>query len=275
MVQGLIGRKIDQTQAFLEDGTRVPVTRVFVGQNTVTSVRNTEKNGYDAVQIGFGSKKKSNKAELGHVKGAKLEKATQFLKEVKSEGSDSLEVGAVIAPSDVFKAGDIIDVLGFSKGKGYAGVVKRHNFRGGPRTHGQSDRERAPGCIGQTTTPGRVYKGKRMAGRMGSENVTLKNLQVLEVKDGEVWVKGLIPGVRGSSVVIEKVGEGKKFVPLYAEKVEGPVQPEAEEPVQEAEPQAPEVQAEAQKESAEVQPEVPQEVNAAEPETKEEVKDAS
>lgn len=117
------------------------------------------------------------------------------------------------------KAGDLVDVIGISKGKGFAGVVKRHHFKGGPRTHGQSDRERAPGSIGQTTTPGRVYKGKRMAGHMGHSRTTIKNLQVVDVEENKntLLIKGLVPGPVKSRVFIKKVGEDKKFVPLWKE----------------------------------------------------------
>ena len=111
----------------------------------------------------------------------------------------------------------MINVTGVPKGKGYAGVVKRHHFKGGPRTHGQSDRERAPGSIGQTTTPGRVYKGKRMAGRMGHETATIRNLEVLDVSADLILVKGLVPGGRNTLIILKKVGENKKFVPLYKE----------------------------------------------------------
>ncbi len=132
--------------------------------------------------------------------------------------------GTAITVSDVFVPGDIVDVTGISKGKGFAGGVKRWGFKGGPRTHGQSDRERAPGSLGQTTTPGRVYKGKKMAGRMGQETVTVKNLEVIEVTaDGMLLIKGLVPGSLNSIVVVKKMGTNKKFVPLYREIVEEPV----------------------------------------------------
>ncbi len=274
MVTALIGKKIDQAQAFLEDGTRVPVTSVVVSANTVVLVKQKDKHGYDAVQLAFGQKKKATKAELGQAKGAKLEKAPFLLKEVKLADAESLpEVGAVIALSEIFKPGDVIDVMGFSKGKGYAGVVKRHNFKGGPRTHGQSDRERAPGSIGQTTTPGRVYKGKRMAGRMGSENVTIKNLQILDIKDEELIIKGLIPGIRGGHVVIEKVGEAKKFTPLWSEPQEEVSSEETPEPEVQASPEVqiqPEVQVEAEQKVEEVE-KVEQEIQI-QPEIKEEAK---
>ena len=127
--------------------------------------------------------------------------------------------GTEINLADIFTPGDIVDVTGISKGKGFAGGVKRWNFKGGPRTHGQSDRERAPGSIGQTTTPGRVYKGKKMAGRMGQDTVTVKNLEVIGITDdGVLLIKGLVPGSVNSIVVVKKMGTNKKFVPLYTGK---------------------------------------------------------
>ncbi|MCL5438386.1 MAG: 50S ribosomal protein L3 [Patescibacteria group bacterium] len=219
MINAIIGQKIDQTHRFLEDGKRIPVTEVFLMDNPITAIKTKEKNGYNAVQIGFGSKKHSNKSVLGNVKGAGLKTAPLLLREVRVSEEDVLNIkpGDLIKVLDVLKPGDIIDVSGVSKGKGFAGGVKRYHFKGGPRTHGQSDRERAPGSIGQSTTPGRVYKGKRMAGKMGAENVTVKNLQVVGVLENKVLIKGLIPGFKNSFVVIKKTGEAKKFIPLYKE----------------------------------------------------------
>ncbi len=211
---------MEQSQKFLEDGARIPVTRIWVKGNVVTGVRTAEKNHYSAIQLGFGTKKKANKAEMGNVKGAKLEKAPKFLKEVRMNEDTDLEAGVSINAVEILKEGDIIDVTATSKGKGYSGVVKRHGFAGGPRTHGQSDRERAPGSIGQTTTPGRVYKGKRMAGRMGHETVTIRNLQVVGVAEDEILVKGLVPGSVNTMVIVKKVGESKKYTPLFGIKAE-------------------------------------------------------
>lgn len=256
-MNGLIGKKIDQTQAFLEDGTRVPVT-LLACDNTVIMLRTKDKNGYLAVQLGGGFKKNSTKSEMGTAKGAKLEKAPKFLREIRLADDESMpDIGSKVSIADVFKPGDVIDVIGLSKGKGYAGVVKRHHFKGGPRTHGQSDRERAPGSIGQTTTPGRVYKGKRMAGRMGSDKVTIKNLKVLNVNGSELQIIGLVPGVRGSYVVIKKVGESKKFVPVFKEKA-GEIQNELEVQIQEeVKPAEEQVQPEVQVQTeAKTEPEV-------------------
>jgi len=218
-----LGQKQNQSQKFLEDGTRIPITEVHVSDNPVVFVKTKDKDGYWAVQLGFGTKKHSGRALLGHIRGAKLETAPRFLREVPLDDSekDSMpKPGEFLKVSEIFKPGDIVNATGVSKGKGFAGVVKRHHFKGGPRTHGQSDRERAPGSIGQSTTPGRVYKGKRMAGRMGHARTTVKNLKVVDVLEDKVLIKGLIPGGRNSLVVITKVGEGKKFVPLYKGKVE-------------------------------------------------------
>lgn len=217
----ILGQKKMQTQRFLEDGTRIPVTQVWIGEgNAVIQKKNQEKDSYTAIQLGFGKRKNADKAKLGHVKGASLTEAPLILREVRIADDSSFELGQFIKPEEVLTEGDIVDVTGVSKGKGFAGVVKRHHFKGGPRTHGQSDRERAPGSIGQTTTPGRVYKGKRMAGRMGHETVTVKNLEVVEVGNDYILIKGLIPGPVNNLVVITKVGQKKKFVPLYREEKE-------------------------------------------------------
>lgn len=222
MIHAVLGKKIGQTQKFLEDGTRVPVTVVDVARNTVLQVKTLEKDAYKAVQLGFGARKKGTKAILGHVKKAELKARPLAISEIQmneAKDEDMPAVGTVIKVEEVFQPGDIVDVMGISKGKGYAGVVKRHHFKGGPRTHGQSDRERAPGSIGQTTTPGRVYRGKRMSGRMGHEKVTVKNLQIVDVDtaNGTVLIKGLVSGAVNSIVMIQKVGTNTKFVPMYKE----------------------------------------------------------
>ena len=222
-VQALLGQKIEQSQKFLEDGTRIPVTQLWVKGNVVVAVKTPNKHNYSAIQLGFGTRKKATKALLGQAKGAGLTTAPKFLKEIRMADGDSLpEAGRVLNVTEILKPGDIVNVTGISKGKGYAGVVKRHHFKGGPRTHGQSDRERAPGSIGQTTTPGRVYKGKRMAGRMGHETTTIRNLEVVDVSEDTILVKGLVPGGRNTLIIVKKVSENKKFVPLYknAEEIE-------------------------------------------------------
>lgn len=218
MIHALIGQKKMQTQRFLSDGTRIPVTEIHLSSNPVIAIKTAVKDGYDAVQLGFGVKKHPTRQLMGHIKGANVKSAPQFLREVRmKDGADVPTAGDIVKASDVFKPGDLIDVIGISKGKGYAGGVKRYHFKGGPRTHGQSDRERAPGSIGQTTTPGRVYKGKKMAGRMGHERVTVKNLAVVAVLDDAIWIKGLVPGGKNNLVYIKKIGEIEKFVPLIDE----------------------------------------------------------
>lgn len=217
-MQSLIGIKKVQSQRFLENGMRIPVTLIDVKDNWVMSVKTNERDHYQAVQLGFGIKKNANKALLGHAKGAKRDNAPKFLKEVRIKDDSEVlpEVGTSLNPQEVFQPGDIVDVTGTSKGKGFQGGVKRYGFRGGPKTHGQSDRYRAPGSIGQGTTPGRVYKGKRMAGNMGNDTVTVRGLKIVDVtNDGVLVIKGLVPGVINALIKIDKVGEDKKFVPLF------------------------------------------------------------
>src|SRR3989304_6688523 len=201
MIDTILGQKGKMSQSFIE-ARRVPVTAVVAGPCVVTQIKTMDKDGYWAVQLGFGEKKIKNttKALQGHLKGAiKDNKAPRFLKEVRLTEDSGLKVGDQVLLSDVFKKGDFVAVVGTSKGKGFQGVVKRWGFHGGPRTHGQSDRERAPGSLGQTTTPGRVFKGKKMAGRMGGDRVTVKNLQVVSVdpEKGEIEISGAIPGTTG------------------------------------------------------------------------------
>ncbi len=247
MLQGLIGKKTYQSQGFLQDGTRIPLSWVLVADNLVSQVKTESKDGYNAIQIAFDTKKKTTKALEGHSRKAGLEKTPRFFREIRVDEVPEYAPGTKIEISEVLKPGDIVDVTGVSKGKGWAGVVKKWNFKGGPRTHGQSDRERSPGSIGQTTTPGRVYKGKKMGGKMGFVTSTVKNLEVIEItNDGVVMVKGLIPGYVNSLVMINKVGENKKFVPLYrevkepsaAEALEGQGKEKAEQTVKAAQPAA-------------------------------------
>ena len=219
MIQALLGRKINQTQKFLENGSRVPVTEIDVPDNVVLQVKTLEKDKYTALQLGFGNKKRVTQAIAGHLKKAGAEKNPEAIKEVRVENTSVGELpkaGDFLTVASVFTAGAFVNVTGTSKGKGFAGVVKRHNFRGGPKTHGQSDRHRAPGSIGQTTTPGRVYKGKKMAGHMGTDTVTVTNLTIAAVdeKNKKLYVLGLVPGYKNSIVTITVTGENKKFVPL-------------------------------------------------------------
>lgn len=265
MLQGLIGTKLNQSQAFLEDGRRIPLSLISVSGNVVTQIKNMDTDAYSAVQIGFGEKKKANKAAVGHSKKAGIEKAPRFFHELRVDDTAGIELGTEVKAEEMFELGDVINVTGTSKGKGYAGVVKRHHFKGGPRTHGQSDRERAPGSIGQTTTPGRVYKGKRMSGRMGSDTVTVKNLVVVDIKDGVLYVKGLVPGIKGGVVFITKSDENKmtkaikrKFTPLFKKQEEAVEEVKVEEVEVEALPENPEEvvekQAEKQEEAQNAEP---------------------
>lgn len=192
------------------------MTIIQAGPVVVTQVKTHDKDGYEAVQLGFSSKKIKNitKPQLGHFRKAgavKEEKtAPRFLKEVLGKGE--LKAGDVVKASDVLSTGDVVKVTGVSKGKGFQGGVRRWGFHGGPRTHGQSDRERAPGSIGQTTTPGRVMRGKKMAGRMGGEQVTVRNLTVLDVTEGgTLKLSGPVPGHLKGLLRIEKVGRDEKF----------------------------------------------------------------
>ncbi|OGM28088.1 50S ribosomal protein L3 [Candidatus Woesebacteria bacterium RIFCSPLOWO2_01_FULL_39_61] len=213
MLNALLASKGKMGQTFVED-TRVPVTWLKVGPCVVTQIKKAERDGYWAIQIGYGVKKIKNvtKPLQGHMRGVIREnKAPRFLREIKVDASPDFKVGDVITLSDIFKKGDEVAVTGISKGKGFAGVVKRWKFAGGPRTHGQSDRLRAPGSIGQGTTPGRVYKGKKMAGRMGGERVTVKNLIVVDVdsQNGQVAVSGPVPGIPNGLLIIKKLASGK------------------------------------------------------------------
>ena len=212
MINTILGSKGVSSQTFIE-GFRIPVTKVTVGPCVVTQIKKMDKDGYWAIQIGFSSKKAKNTSKplQGHLKAtSKDSRFPRFLREVRVEKEPEVKVGDELKASDIFKAGDVVAVTGISKGKGFAGVVKRHHFHGGPRTHGQSDRERAPGSIGQTTTPGRVYRGKRMAGRMGGEQATVKNLHIISVnaESGEVEISGQVPGNPGSLISIKKIKSG-------------------------------------------------------------------
>lgn len=203
MIEGLLGRKLGMTQIFDERGETVPVTVLEVGPCVVTQIRTTERDGYEAVQVGFGQKKRLNEPERGHLKASGAQ--SRHLREMKIDGPETYTVGQTL-DAGLFTAGDLVDVTGTSKGKGFAGVMKRHGFRGGPKTHGQSDRARAPGSIGATTTPGRVFKGQRMAGRMGHERVTVQNLRVVRVEPERnlVLVQGSVPGPNEGLLLVRR-----------------------------------------------------------------------
>ena len=199
---GLIGRKVGMTQVFQADGTMVAVTVVEVKPNTVTRLRTTERDGYTAVQLGAGERRRLTKPLAGQLRDLPR---VRTIREFRLDTADGYTVGQQIALADVFADGELVDVIGTSKGQGFAGTVKRHNFSRGPKTHG-SDNYRRPGSIGPGTTPGRVYKGLRMGGHMGSERVTIKKLRVVRV-DSErnlILVKGTVPGAPGALTFVRK-----------------------------------------------------------------------
>jgi large subunit ribosomal protein L3 len=281
MIQSLIGKKIEQTQKFLENGKRIPVTHINVADNAVLQVKTVENENYSAMQLGFGVKKRATKAAAGHSKKAGFDVTAAVVREVAIEdeaAEDLPKVGEYVTAASVFQPGDIVTVTGTSKGKGFAGVVKRYNFRGGPKTHGQSDRHRAPGSIGQGTTPGRVYKGKRMAGRMGSDTVTVSNLVVVAVDDENkiLSVSGLVPGHKESVLYITKTGEQKKFVQLLEEAEKAKAAEQAAKEAEAAKVAEEKAAAEAKTEEVaepEVKEEAPVEEASTESESKEEKKE--
>jgi large subunit ribosomal protein L3 len=199
---GLIGRKRGMTQLFQPDGTMVAVSVLEVAPNTVTRLRTPDRDGYTAVQLGTDEKTKLSKPRAGQLGDLP---SLGTIREFRVDDASGYEVGQTLAISDVFTEGDLVDVSGVSKGKGFAGHVKRHHFGRGPTTHG-SDHHREPGSIGPGTTPGRVYKGVRMAGHMGDEQVTTKKVRVVRT-DAErnlLMVNGSLPGARGSLILVRK-----------------------------------------------------------------------
>jgi len=207
MFPGIIGKKIGMTQLFQESGETVAVTAIQAGPSVVTQIKSRDRDGYDAIQVGFIENKMKqsqlSSPEMGHLRG--LENV-RYLREFRTDDINSVKRGDKV-DIGFLKQGDLVNITGFSKGKGFAGVVKRHHFAGGPKTHGQSDRHRAPGSIGATTFPGRVLKGKRMAGHMGNRRITARNLEVIQVDPERnlLLVKGAVPGANGGLLVIEKV----------------------------------------------------------------------
>ena len=202
-IAGLLGRKIGMTTYYHEDGTAESVTAVEVGPCVVTQVKTEARDGYEAVQLGFGSARRLNSPEAGHQdrSGRKFTHLQEFGVDDLSE----FEVGQEIK-ADVFEVGEPIKVIGTSKGKGFSGVVRRWGFRGGPKTHGQSDRHRSPGSIGAGTSPGRVWPGKKMPGHYGVDRVTVKGLKIVatDPEKNVVLVRGPIPGANNGIVRIEK-----------------------------------------------------------------------
>ncbi len=202
MTIGLIGKKLGTTQVFLEGGRAEAVTAVEAGPCVVTQVKTKANDGYEAVQLGFQEAAKVTKPMEGHFHGtAKF----RHLREFPAKDMGQVQVGQRVDVS-LFKPGDLVDVIGTSKGKGFAGGVKRYHFHGGPKTHGQSDRQRAPGSIGSGTTPGRVIKGLRMAGHMGDRRATVRNLEVVQVDPDRnlLLLKGPVPGGKRGLVMVQQ-----------------------------------------------------------------------
>jgi large subunit ribosomal protein L3 len=199
------------TQVFSPSGEAIPVTVIEAGPCVVTQIRTHERDGYAAVQIGFGDiKPKSlNKPQQGHL--AKAGRLVRYLREFEADDAEQHEVGQLLNV-DLFQVGQMVDVTGTSKGRGFQGVLRRHGFRGGPRTHGQSDRPRAPGSIGAGTTPGRVWKGTRMAGRMGNKRVTVQNLEIVEVLPEQhvILVRGSVPGAKNGLLLVRRTVKAAK-----------------------------------------------------------------
>jgi large subunit ribosomal protein L3 len=210
------------TQLFDESGTVVPVTIIEAGPCFVTQIKTTESDGYNAVQVGFGETKErrltgGQKGHLGLLKSKKNKQrkksanipAVRYLREFRTKDADNFEIGQALTVEQ-FEEGERVDVVGKTKGRGFAGVVKRHGFAGGVRTHGQSDRHRAPGSVGSTSSVGRVFKGKRMAGRMGNDRYTAQNLTIMRIDADKnlIAVKGAVPGVKGGLVLISDASKG-------------------------------------------------------------------
>ncbi|HND48214.1 MAG TPA: 50S ribosomal protein L3 [Anaerolineales bacterium] len=206
MLKGLIGRKIGMTQIFDEQGVAYAVTLIEAGPCFVTQVRTAEKEGYSAVQLGFGetNPKRLTQGQVGHLKANEIT-PLRYLREFRAK-EHGLKVGDKVSVGDAFSVGERVDVIGISKGKGFAGGVKRYHFHGMNATHGTSDRNRAPGSRGSGTTPGRVYKGARGAGHMGVDRVTAQNIKVVMVDPERnlIAINGAVPGGKGSLVMIKE-----------------------------------------------------------------------
>lgn len=203
----IIGKKIGMSQIFRDNGKMEAVTAIEAGPCRIIQVKTVARDGYNSVQLGFGQAKRLKSPLRGHLKEWGQ---FRYLREFRIADSQAVTVGDQVDVSQ-FQPGDLVDIAGVSKGRGFAGVVKRHHFAGGPKTHGQSDRHRAPGSIGATTSPGRVLKGKRMAGHMGNERVTVRHLEICRVDQERnlLLVKGAVPGGRNGLLLIKKSGGGK------------------------------------------------------------------
>ncbi|MBU0707810.1 50S ribosomal protein L3 [Patescibacteria group bacterium] len=203
----ILGKKISMSQLFLDDDKVVPVTLVQAGPCHVVQTMTEEKNGYQSVQIGYGDKKKLTKPLKGHLKDLPN---LRHLREFRVADSSKYKRGDVIK-TDIFEVGDIVKITGTSKGKGFQGVVKKYNFKGGPASHGHKDNLRAPGSIG-ATEPARVFKGTRMAGRLGGKQVSTRNMSIVKVDNEKniLWLKGAVPGARNSNIMIQTLDKVKK-----------------------------------------------------------------
>ncbi|MBZ0305701.1 MAG: 50S ribosomal protein L3 [Anaerolineae bacterium] len=217
-MKGIIGKKVGMTQYFEEDGSVVPVTVIEAGPCYVTQIKTPERDGYSAVQLGFdeiphrrNGNSRLNKPEIGHLNRGEMSLPDlRVLREFRIETPEVAEGQQI--KCDIFEKGDLVDIVGISKGRGYAGTIKRHGFNRQPKTHGHSDRERAPGSIGASAAPSRVIKGMRMSGHMGSDRVTIQNLEVVLV-DAEknlLAIKGSVPGARGGIVIVKAAIKQRK-----------------------------------------------------------------
>jgi large subunit ribosomal protein L3 len=205
MINGILGQKLGMTQIFRENGRAEAVTAIAAGPCAVIQIKKESKEGYSAVQLGFVENKKRKPARQGQFKEIG---SYRYLREIRLNDTKGVEVGDKVNVN-LFDIGDMVDITGISKGKGFAGVVKRYNFAGGPKTHGQSDRHRAVGSIGASASPGRVLKGTKMPGHMGAERVTTRKLEIVHL-DGErniMLVKGAIPGAKNGLLIIKKSGK--------------------------------------------------------------------
>ena len=213
MLNALLGTKLGMTQYIHDDGIVSAVTAIEVGPCVVTQIKNTVKDGYDKIQIGYKevSQKKVSKPEKGHLEKNNLD-LFKYLREVDSVEPNGAEIGNVVTVSQIFEVGDVVDVVGKSKGKGFAGGVKRWHFRGGPKTHGQGDKWRAPGSVGQGTTPGRVRKGKKMAGHMGAKRSTEQGIKIVAIDEDRnlLFVRGSVPGAASGLVLVRKQKRNNK-----------------------------------------------------------------
>jgi len=210
MTEGILGKKLGMTQVFGEGQTKA-VTAIEAGPCTILQVKTEAEDGYRAAKLGFGEIGRNKGKTEKKRRGKKAMPKFKYMRELQLDASQKVEPGQKIDVS-LFKAGDLVDVTGLSRGKGFAGVVKRYHFKGGPKTHGQSDRWRAPGSVGSTTSPGRVLKGLHMAGHMGSQQVTMSNLEVVQTDPARnlLLVKGAVPGGRSGLLLIRKSGEEKQ-----------------------------------------------------------------